>query len=209
VTHLPAWLRGLAAALPDLGLAAFFVWIWREPLARGEGMVGQLLLLMLLEFIIVHASGFMAGVAFGDAPRRRKVLQLFGLGLLESIFVVGFSAAFKSWWPLATFWGLVFNRMLGVLLNPVSGDGGLKLGGQWALNVVFYLGGCFLTLLAPVPRLGITEAVLPKLGLTGGGIWIEEPWRVLAFGAVYYAAQGIWAFAMPFLFPRHDPAHVH
>jgi hypothetical protein len=205
----PAW-RGLGAALPDFALAAFLLSVWRDPLGRGDGMVGHLLLLMLLEFIIVHASGFMAGIIHGPGTRPRKVGRLFLLGLLESIFVGGFSISFRAWWPFWSFWGLTINRMLGVLLNPVGdNDPGRFLGRHWAMSVVFYLGGTFLTLVAPVPRLGITEAVLPRLGLEGGGVWIEEPWRVLAFGVVYFTAQGLWGLVLPFLFRDRHAHHPH
>ncbi|HEX7880233.1 MAG TPA: hypothetical protein VF720_12535, partial [Candidatus Eisenbacteria bacterium] len=204
VSRPPAWLRGTLSALPDFALALFILSVWQDPLAHGDRMVGNLLLLMLLEFIIVHASGFMASIIHGPSDRLRKVGQLFLLGLLESVFVGGFSLSFGAWWPLASFWGLTVNRMLGVLLNPPSDqDNRIILGSQWAMSVVFYLGGVFLTLLGPVPRLGLTPDVMPRLGLTGGGIWIDQPWRVLAFGVTYFATQGAWALIVPFLF--HGP----
>ena len=52
--------------------------------------------------------------------------------------------------------------------------------------MVAYLGGAFLTTLAPVPRLGMTAEVQPRFGLDGGGLWIDEPNRVVAFGVVYF-----------------------
>jgi len=206
---MPALVRGIAAALPDLALAAFFLAVWLDPFQFGEGMVGTLLLVMLLEFIIVHASGFMGVVIYGRSSRLRKILLVGGLGLFESIFVAGFCLSFGAWWPMASFWGLTLNRMLAVLLHPADGAGsGLFLGSQWAMSVVFYLGGTFLTLMAPVPALGLTPEVYPGLGLTGGGIWIEEPHRVLAFGVVYFVAQGLWGAILPVLFSgpsRNNP----
>jgi len=210
VSGLAPWLRGLGTAIPDFALAAFIVSVWLDPLRRGDGMVGHLLLLLLLEFIIVHASGFMAGIIHGPGTRPRKLGSLFLLGLVESIFVGGFSISFHAWWPLWSFWGLTVNRMLGVLLNPATENvPGRIVGSQWAMSVVFYLGGTCLTLMAPVPRLGVTEAVLPRLGLEGGGIWIEQPWRVLAFGVVYFAAQGLWGLVVPFLFRGSPDRNLH
>lgn len=199
---MPALARAVTTSLPDLALAAFFLTVWLDPFRFGEGMVGTLLLVMILEFIIVHASGFMAVIIFGQSSRLKKILLLGGLGLVESIFVAGFCLSFGAWWPMASFWGLTVNRMLAVLLNPADGAGpGMFLGSQWAMSIVFYLGGTFLTLMAPVPALGMTQEVYPRLGLTGGGIWIEEPHRVVAFGVIYFAAQGLWGMILPFLFP--------
>ncbi|TPW15194.1 MAG: hypothetical protein FD129_941, partial [bacterium] len=48
--------------------------------------------------------------------------------------------------------------------------------------------------------LGLTPAVHSRLGLEGGGIWIDEPHRVLAFGVAYFLAQGLWGICLPVLF---------
>ena len=28
--------------------------------------------------------------------------------------------------------------------------------------------------------------------LPGGGLWVDAPWRVMAFGFLYFSATGIW-----------------
>jgi len=47
--------------------------------------------------------------------------------------------------------------------------------------------------LLPVPRLGITG------GLPGEttGLWVSEPHRALAFGAVYFLAQALFELRPP------------
>jgi hypothetical protein len=192
--------RGVAAALPDFALAVVFLLTWIDPFRFGPHMVGNLMLTMLLEFIIVHSSGFMGAAYFSKAPRSKRIMTIFGLGLLYTLFVGGFSLSFHSAWPLASFWGLTCNRMLAVLLTPTPEENpGLYLGANWAMSAVFYLFGVFLTVIAPVPRFGITAERIPQLGLTGGGLWIDQPYRVLAFGVVYFMAQGIWNLWLPFL----------
>jgi hypothetical protein len=63
---------------------------------------------------------------------------------------------------------------------------------MWALQVVAYLAAVFATVLLPIPRLGITEAIQPQLGLTGSGLWVEHPQTVVVSGALYF---GLLAWA--------------
>ena len=57
---------------------------------------------------------------------------------------------------------------------------------MWAAQVVAYLAAVFITLLLPVPRFGISEAVQPQLGLTGSGLWVEQPQTVVVAGVLYF-----------------------
>lgn len=205
------FLRGLAAAIPDFCIALFFLAAWFEPFRFGPGVIHALLLTMILEFIIVHSSGFMGVVSFSKGRSSKKLLSLFGLGLLYTIFVGAFCLTEGVLWPLISFWALTVNRMLVVLLNRGPEDSpGLYLGASWGMSVVFYLGGCFLTLLAPVPELGLAPYEPADFGLTGSGEWIEGPHRVVAFGVVYFTLQGLWDLVVPLLFERSagDPGGV-
>jgi uncharacterized protein (DUF3820 family) len=51
----------LGAALPDLALAGVFLVTWVTPATFPHGTIGYLMLLMLLEFIIVHSSNSRIG----------------------------------------------------------------------------------------------------------------------------------------------------
>jgi hypothetical protein len=195
-------LRGLAAAIPDFCIALFFLAAWLEPFRFGAGVIHALLLTMILEFIIVHSSGFMGVVSLTSGRPSRKLLSLFGLGLLYTLFVGAFCLSEGVLWPLISFWALTANRML-VLLNPRPEDTpALYLGASWAMSVVFYIGACILTLMAPVPEFGLAGYSPGDFGLSGGGTWIEEPHRVVAFGVVYFTLQGIWDLVIPLLLER-------
>lgn len=204
-------LRGLAAAIPDFCISVFFLAAWLEPFRFGSGVIHALLLTMVLEFIIVHSSGFMGVVSFSKTGSSKKLLWLLGLGLLYTLFVGAFCLSEGVLWPLISFWGLTINRMLVVVLNPAPQDSpGLYLGASWGMSVVFYLGATFLTLMAPVPELGLAGYSPDDFGLSGGGIWIEEPHRVVAFGFIYFLLQGLWDLVVPLIFERSagDPGGV-
>jgi len=182
---------GLLSALPDVGFAGVFLITWIRPATFGPFMVKWLLLVMLMEFIIVHASGFMGVVATGPSSRAARVFLLTVLGAFYTLFAGGASVVFRSWWPITAFWGQTLNRMLGVILGQATDaqHRDLVMNG-WAAAVMFYLGGCFATILLPIPTLGITPAVVAAQHIPGGGLWVEHPEKVIAFGVIYFALTG-------------------
>ncbi len=182
----------LLAALPDLGMAVFFLAAWIDPARFGHNVVAYLVLVMLLEFIVIHSAAFMGAVAFGDLQVQAllqwgKTVGILGLGLVYSLFVLGFCLAFKTWWPMLAFWGLVANRLLGAMIGGKTTDENRQfVMGGWAVGVMAYLFGAFATLLLPVPRLGIGGG----LSGVGEGIWVDEPWRPVAMGVMYFGLVG-------------------
>ena len=108
---------------------------------------------MLLEFIVVHSGGFAGVVMFGDLAPRSKVTALAGLGLFYTLFVGAFALAFHTWWPLASFWGLMANRMMSGLIGQAApGEEKALAQRGWAAGAVFYLLFAFATTLPPIPR---------------------------------------------------------
>lgn len=193
----PVRRRGLtvaavSAALPDLAIAGVFLATWLSPDSVRPGLAKTLVLVMLLEFIVVHSAGFMGVALAGGMPAARKTLATLGLGGFYTLFVAGFALAFKTAWPLVSFWGLTANRLLGALFHRGPGDEAMAyVVRSWAGGAVFYLLFAFVTVLLPVPRLGLTPDVVAKLGLEGGGLWIDEPWRPVAFGTLYFTAVAL------------------
>lgn len=182
----------IGAALPDFAIGAAFLATWMSPAPGREGMLGTLMLVMMLEFINVHSSAFMGNVMIGAVAPGRKASALLGLGAFYTLFVGGFALVFKQWWPLWSFWGLTLNRLLGVILGQApAGEEAAFMRRTWAATVLFYLVFTFATTLLPVPRLGVTSEVVDRAALPGTGLWIDQPWRVLAFGFLYFTAVGV------------------
>ena len=42
----------------------------------------------------------------------------------------------------------------------------------------------FAGVILPLPRLGVSEAILPQLGLTGGGAFISQPLAIVVIGGL-------------------------
>jgi hypothetical protein len=178
---------GLLSALPDFGFAGVFVITWIRPSTFGPFMVKWLLVVMLMEFIIIHSAGFMGVAAFAPGGRTTRGARIIGLGAFYTLFAAAASFVFKSWWPITAFWGQTLNRLLGVILGQGQdlGQKALVISG-WGAAFIFYLLGCFATIALPIPHLGITPEVVAAQRIPGGGLWVDHPEKVIAFGVIYF-----------------------
>jgi hypothetical protein len=179
------------SSVPDFLMGAAFLATWIDPYALGDGMLPYLLLVMLLEFIIIHSSAFIGNIMYGDLSKQKKITMMLGFFGFYTLFVLAFSLGFGEWWPIVAFTGLMLNRMLSVLVgNLPEGEERERVKSMWAVNVLCYIVGVFATILLPIPAMGITPEVISQAGLTGEGIWVEEPYRLAAFGFLYFTAVG-------------------
>jgi len=186
-------LRSVISALPDFGLAALFLLTWTAPHVVGVDRIGNLMLVMLLEFIVVHSAAIMGSAALAKGSRRTRLLVIFKFGGFYTLFVGAFALSFRVWWPLWAFWGLTLNRTLGVLVGQAPiGDERRFIKAGWAVGAMCYLGAVFLTSFVPfLPRLGVTRDVVAAADLPGSGLWVDQPHRVLAAGVLYFAAVAV------------------
>jgi hypothetical protein len=179
------------SALPDAALGVAFLVTWLAPHAFGTGMLKYALLTMLMEFFIVHSSGFMSLVLWGmKLDVIRKTLATLGVGVAYTMVLVGFALAIGAWWPVWAFWGLTLNRLASALLSPRgAGKTRARLTNDWVASAVLYLLWIFATIPPWVPALGITPDVVAAAGLPGKGPWAEQPYRVVVAGAGYFLCQ--------------------
>jgi hypothetical protein len=185
-------IQNLFSAIPDLALAGTYLLTWLAPTTLGDRVIGSLMLVMLLEFINVHSAAIMGNALVAPGAPRGKVVAVVGLGSFYTLFVGAFALAFQRWWPLVAFWGLTLNRLTPVLFGQAPrGKEKQFVQRSWAVGAMLYLAGVFPTTIAPVPRFGITEEVVRAQDLPGSGLWIDEPWRVIAFGFLYFTGWGI------------------
>jgi hypothetical protein len=200
-------LADLASALPDLLLAGGFLVAWLNPFAPFVPPVRRLVTIVLLVFFIVLSSGFMGVVAFGDRPKARTIAMTLGLGAFYTLFLVAFSIGLKDWWLLGSFWMLMANRLIGILLGQAPDEKRQAfVMGSWAVSVAAYLFAVSIGAAAGVPALGITPAVVHAQGFSMGGVWTEQPETALAAGAIYFATTGVWELLIPAIVFRRERA---
>lgn len=189
---MDAFLARIISAAFDLALAGLFLVTWLNPNASIARPVEWMLLLMLLEFITVHSSAMLGSIWAGAEPREKRLRTIGWLTLMYSLFVGAFSAAFSTWAPFVGFWILTANRLFGMVVGGQPGPEAKRDAERsWARSVFLYVIGAFVTTFLPVPRLGLTREVMETIDLAGSGVWVSEPWRVLAFGTFYYGLAGL------------------
>lgn len=182
----------IAGAIPDFALGLVFALAWIAPKWLEPWVVKWLLLTMLLEFIIIHSTAMLGSAVFTNPDPRKRLAIVIPLVLFYCVFALGFSLGFHTWWPLVSFVLLTANRMTPLIArSALANDEKTTLGASWAGTTLCYLVGVFVTTLAPIPRFGLTSSEVAALHLEGGGLWIDQPWRVIAFGAFYFTAVGL------------------
>lgn len=179
------------AALPDGITALMFVAVWLFPFVFGALSVKTAMLTMLVEFFLIHATGFFTAIANQPrSDRRLRIGGVLGLSLFYLLMVGVFAWSFGEWWPLLAFAWLAIGKVVWIWRSapPSDDDTGWQMA-AWAGSVVAYLFACFATVIAPVPRLGMSADLQPMFGFddSQGGLWVEEPQRVVAMGAIYFA----------------------
>ena len=108
----------LLAGLPDAITAGFFLALWIAPQWLGPNALRTGLLMMLVEFILMHATGILGSMALADAGGSRRpwkpILAFSGLYLL---FIAGYAWGFMAWWPLLALAWLVAGERVEVRLE--------------------------------------------------------------------------------------------
>lgn len=195
----------LLSALPDGLTALTFLSVWILPLGYGVNGVRNGMLIMLVEFILVHASGFLGAQLLNpDSSRKQKTLFVLGFGAFYLVFISAWAWTFHAWWPyLAFVWLLVGKFMAAIDLRLPSGERKRRMQSDWAIGIMAYVVGVFATLMLPVPQLGITTDIIRQLHLPGSGLWVNEPQRVIAFGVLYFAILA-WVKLKNYVLPESN-----
>lgn len=189
-----SWWGHLLSALPDTLTAGGCMIVWLAPRAFGDNAVKAVLLMMLMEFILVHATGFFTAFAMADgSSRTARITKMLGLSLFYLLFVGMFGWIFHSWWPLTAFAWLVVGKVAWVFANPrTRADETGRQMTAWAFSVLAYLGSVFAGLVLPVPQLGLDVTTVATLHLPASGEWIDHPHTAVASAVIYYSALALF-----------------
>lgn len=190
---------GLYAAFPDAVTAGGFVAVWKSPFVFGPLSVKSAMLTMLIEFFLVHATGFFTAFGSdGSASQGKRIAMLLGLSLFYVLMIGAFAWSFHAPWLLLAFGWLLVGKIVWVVQNPKPSDASTNRQMlAWAGSVALFLAAVFLTSVLDVPRWGITVALAPSYGLDPhGGLWEAEPQRVVAFGVLYFGITFLVKFSV-------------
>ena len=135
----------------DLALAASFLITWLHPYTFGEFAVKHFTLLMLLEFLVVHATGFMGALTSRSMGLFERILIFSLLFLFYIGMAFGMSVGMGSYWPALGF-GLMLLGKLPTILRPQHEDDAMMgIMANWAAMVCLYLFGIFFVVTADIP----------------------------------------------------------
>ncbi len=182
------------AAIPDLLTAAAFLLVWQRTDLAGPAWVANGVTTMLLEFFVVHATGFYSLVLYGDSTRTRRTLYLAGLAALYLLLIGGYAWGMHAWWMLGAFGWLSFGKAVTLWTRRADGDRDRQLMlamAGWAASVVCYLGAVAASAMVEWPAFGVTPAVIEAAGYGSGGIWEVQPYRALAGGVLYFGVMAL------------------
>jgi hypothetical protein len=195
---MPKLLSRLLAALPDAITACVFVAAWVAPQRIGPDRIGDLLTVLLIEFFVVHSSGFYAAIlAIPESARRKRVFAFLGLAALYAIPMLGFLLTTKNPWPIYAFAWLLASRFAHLLFAPADKPEIVQRTVRlWVIAVPAYVLGAIATILLPLPALGVTQEVVNSLHLASSGEWSARPYKMLAFGTLYFSIQAWAKFAL-------------
>lgn len=179
--------RFLTAA-PDATTAGLFLTLWISPMRFGPHGVRNAMLVMLVEFLLIHSSAFIGTIALAPGVRRTtKIGSILGFGLFYLVFIAAFAWSFGESWPYYAFGWLLAGKIASALDPRRSPDDAIHaMRSSWALSALLYIAGIFATLLLPMPRFGLDATVVSQLDLPGSGLWVDEPHTVIAFGTFYF-----------------------
>lgn len=172
---------GIAAALPCAIAALVYLVTWIRPETLGDTMVRDLLLLMMMEFIMMHASVMMSAIPRIAETRTGRMVAVVLLAVLYSAFGVGVPLWLGVPWFIVHFAALVGGRFWAARQLPDARQEKVQLIG-WAVAILAYL--LFMVCSAiPFPRFGIPDGPVDLYGSE----W-QNPQRVIGAGFLYWSA---------------------
>jgi hypothetical protein len=159
-------LKRIAAAIPDLGLAAAFVIALRG--GFDPAMQDHFLRVALLEFPAIHCAGFLMVPWIAGWEGAKKAGYVAGLVAAYALVVGAVALVIHAWWPLVIFLGLVANRAMGIALMPNPEHRELdRTAHAWAGALVLF----------------VVAAIVGGMGGTRGAVY--------GAAALYFAAIGV------------------
>jgi hypothetical protein len=208
----PAVRLALAAAvagnLPALTLAASFAVVWLAPRRLGDAAVVSAVTTMLLEFLHLCATIVILQTVLQPGLPRATQLRRLALGCgWGGAVVLGLCWGLGTpWAALAAFAMLVATTVTGILRRGELGPAETAFQRRSVgVGLALYVALAFVASLVPLPRLGVVgDGHDYGFPAGSGGLWHQEPHRLIAFGCLYFALSalaGMWIAVVQALRP--------
>jgi hypothetical protein len=192
----------IIAAAPLLWMGWTLGRLWVDPGSSDDPVswVRFGVALLLLEFVLLH-SGVFVGAGWSAAKTLfKRILVFAGLVVFYGIFVVAFALGTSSRVVLEIYGFVMLGRFVSVIADARSGPE--MFIARSVSGTLIYIPMVFASIFLPWPRLGISEE-LAAAARTGGssGVWVDEPHRAIAAGAIYFLLMGLVELGVAFKKP--------
>jgi hypothetical protein len=187
-------LMGLLSVLSCWYMAMRFYRAWWNPLEADNGTWIQFgIAIMVMEFIVVHSGGLLAGASASIAnTKKERIGFLIALVAFYFGFALVISYAFHSQPLFYSFSFIMFCRLITGFFS-VSEKNKDAIIQRSVTSALLYMFVCFLSVFVPFPAGGLTQRLLSQFHLgSGEGIWNREPQRALAAGMIYFFLMGVY-----------------
>ncbi len=173
------------------GMAALFYMAWWRPDELENGRWVKLGVgVMVLEFILVHSGGVLHHAMEAKAAWGRFKTVL-GLTALYTLFGISIALVFKSWWLFGSYALVMSGRLWALFAGHWTDMDQAISQRRMVSSVLLYLGLMMVTLILPVPRGGLTPALINTVRSGNGGEWADHPEKALAMGTAYFLILGL------------------
>ena len=192
-------------AAPCWMFAIQFFRVWQTPLAvEGGRWVKFAIGIMCMELILVHSGSMFGFLATRKDPAgyplkaHQWIAWMIGMAGLYLLFAGAISFSFKSPDLFYLFCWITASRLLSMFLDARAGTRVAKT--RSGVSVALYLSSLFLSVFVPIPRAGLTLAVLAQIypDRPSGGVWTENPQQALFAGMFYFGLLGLWELLASF-----------
>jgi hypothetical protein len=181
-------LAPLADGVPAFATAWLFWATWHNPFFFGDGVAESLFIVLVLEFLLFHASPFIFAAA-----RARRVPWLLVLYLPVVVVLGGATRSVAPVVFFALYAGSVYRQF-----REEADDERRALFTRWLFGLGVFFAAAFAVIILPVPDLGWQpETVAEELA------WRSEDDGTLfyagtpAWGTVYFFGQGVIGLFWP------------
>lgn len=190
-------LMAVIFALPCFLMAARLLQVWRDPMSvEAGGWVRLGVGVFVMEFILLQAGIFLAGVSVEARLRGEGWLPTLGLTAFLGLFAVAVALAFRSRMLLFSFLWMISARFLALAIG-ISVQTKALLHAHAVTAMAIYFAMVVLSVLLPWPRLGITAEIADATRRPGeSGTWVDEPHRAIGAATVYFLLLGVAEIAL-------------
>jgi hypothetical protein len=190
-------LMAIIFAMPCFLMAARLLRVWRDPMSVEAGNWVRLGVgLFVMEFVLLQAGLFLAGLSVDARMRGAGWLPTLGLTAFLGLFAAAVALAFRSRMLFFSFLWVIGARFLALAIG-ISAQAKALLHAHAVTAMLIYFAMVVLSVMLPWPRLGITAAITDATrNPAESGAWVEEPHRAIGAATVYFLLLGIAEIAL-------------